>query len=72
MLLFYYRFFSDNEYPVSENIVGEEVFNISDVRVWGGGGEGNRVFKQEGGEESKPTEQEECTSSASFCDITSF
>lgn len=37
-----------------------------------GGGEGNRVFKQEGeGGESKPTEQEECTSSASFCDITS-
>ena len=44
MLLFYYRFFSDNEYPVSENIVGEEVFNISDVRVCvcGGGGRGGR------------------------------
>ena len=45
----------------------------------GGGGEGGFKREERGigflnrkGGESKPTEQEECTSSASFCDITSL
>ena len=41
-------------------------------RVWGGGGGGRGIgFSNRKGGESKPTEQEECTSSASFSDITS-
>lgn len=38
----------------------------------GGGGERGIGFSNRKGGESKPTEQEECTSSASFCDITSL
>ena len=38
----------------------------------GGGGERGIGFSNRKGGESKPTEQKECTSSASFCDITSL
>ena len=41
------------------------------VCVWGGGERGIGFSNRKGGE-SKPTEQKECTSSASFCDITSL